>query len=61
MTEQKTDEATTVVPDHTDLPPVPEAATAQPADARRGGSFGSRGARTYSAPAPTRTAPASTS
>ena len=31
MTEQKTDEATTVVPDHTDLPPVPEAATAQPA------------------------------
>ena len=33
------------------------AATAQPADARRGGSFGSRGMRTYSAPAPTRTAP----
>ena len=30
---------------------------AQPADARRGGSFGSRGYRTYSAPAPTRTAP----
>lgn len=27
------------------------------ADARRGGSFGSRGARTYSAPAPTATAP----
>jgi predicted lipid-binding transport protein (Tim44 family) len=36
------------------------AATAQPADARRGGSFGSRGARTYSAPAPTRTAPQQT-
>jgi predicted lipid-binding transport protein (Tim44 family) len=30
---------------------------AQPADARRGGSFGSRGARTYSQPAPTATAP----
>jgi len=30
---------------------------AAPADARRGGSFGSRGARTYSAPAPTATAP----
>jgi predicted lipid-binding transport protein (Tim44 family) len=28
-----------------------------PADARRGGSFGSRGSRTYSAPSPTRTAP----
>jgi predicted lipid-binding transport protein (Tim44 family) len=28
-----------------------------PAEARRGGSFGSRGARTYSAPPPTRTAP----
>ena len=28
-----------------------------PADARRGGSFGSRGARTYVAPPPTRTAP----
>jgi predicted lipid-binding transport protein (Tim44 family) len=28
-----------------------------PADARRGGSFGSRGYRTYSAPAPTPTAP----
>jgi predicted lipid-binding transport protein (Tim44 family) len=28
-----------------------------PADARRGGSFGSRGTRTYSAPAPTATAP----
>lgn len=27
------------------------------ADARRGGSFGSRGTRTYQAPAPTRTAP----
>ncbi|EBU7498169.1 hypothetical protein DK058_25170, partial [Salmonella enterica subsp. enterica serovar Typhi] len=27
------------------------------AEARRGGSFGSRGSRTYSAPAPTRTAP----
>ncbi len=36
------------------------AATAQPADARRGGSFGSRGMRTYSAPAPTRTAPQAT-
>lgn len=36
------------------------AATAQPADARRGGSFGSRGMRTYSAPAPTRTAPQQT-
>jgi len=32
----------------------------QPADARRGGSFGSRGSRTYSQPAPTATAPAST-
>lgn len=30
---------------------------AQPADARRGGSFGSRGARTYSAPQSTATAP----
>ncbi|HZZ32774.1 MAG TPA: TIM44-like domain-containing protein [Phenylobacterium sp.] len=30
---------------------------AAPADARRGGSFGSRGSRTYSAPAPTATAP----
>jgi predicted lipid-binding transport protein (Tim44 family) len=30
---------------------------AQPADARRGGSFGSRGARTYSAPSSTATAP----
>ena len=30
---------------------------AQPADARRGGSFGSRGARTYSAPLATPTAP----
>jgi predicted lipid-binding transport protein (Tim44 family) len=30
---------------------------AQPADARRGGSFGSRGARTYSAPASTATSP----
>jgi predicted lipid-binding transport protein (Tim44 family) len=30
---------------------------AQPADARRGGSFGSRGSRTYSAPSPTATAP----
>ena len=30
---------------------------AQPADARRGGSFGSRGSRTYSRPAPTATAP----
>jgi predicted lipid-binding transport protein (Tim44 family) len=28
-----------------------------PADARRGGSFGSRGARTYSAPAPTYSSP----
>lgn len=28
-----------------------------PADARRGGSFGSRGARTYSAPSPTRLSP----
>ncbi len=28
-----------------------------PADARRGGSFGSRGSRTYSQPAPTATAP----
>lgn len=27
------------------------------ADARRGGSFGSRGTRTFQAPAPTRTAP----
>jgi predicted lipid-binding transport protein (Tim44 family) len=35
-------------------------AAAQPADARRGGSFGSRGMRTYSAPAPTRTAPQQT-
>ncbi|UOM34208.1 Tim44 domain-containing protein [Acuticoccus sp. I52.16.1] len=31
------------------------------ADARRGGSFGSRGARTYSRPAPTTTAPSTTS
>lgn len=31
-----------------------------PADARRAGSFGSRGARTYQAPPPTRTAPAQT-
>ena len=30
---------------------------ASPADARRGGSFGSRGSRTYSQPAPTSTAP----
>jgi hypothetical protein len=30
---------------------------AQPADARRGGSFGSRGTRTYSAPRSTSTAP----
>lgn len=30
---------------------------AEPADARRRGSFGSRGARTYSAPPPTQTAP----
>jgi predicted lipid-binding transport protein (Tim44 family) len=30
---------------------------AEPADARRGGSFGSRGSRTYSQPAPTATAP----
>src|SRR4051794_5995155 len=30
---------------------------AQPADARRGGSFGSRGARTYSAPRSTATSP----
>jgi predicted lipid-binding transport protein (Tim44 family) len=30
------------------------------ADARRGGSFGSRGTRTWSAPAPTRTAPKQT-
>ncbi|MBS0331208.1 MAG: TIM44-like domain-containing protein [Proteobacteria bacterium] len=30
---------------------------ATPADARRGGSFGSRGSRTYSRPAPTATAP----
>ncbi|MDB5466918.1 MAG: preprotein translocase subunit Tim44, partial [Phenylobacterium sp.] len=30
---------------------------AQPADARRGGSFGSRGMRTYSAPRQTPTAP----
>jgi predicted lipid-binding transport protein (Tim44 family) len=30
---------------------------AQPADARRGGSFGSRGSRTYSAPRSTATAP----
>lgn len=36
------------------------AATALPADARRGGSFGSRGMRTQSAPAPTRTAPEQT-
>src|ERR1700744_2510956 len=28
-----------------------------PADARRGGSFGSRGSRTYSQPAPTATSP----
>ena len=28
-----------------------------PADARRGGSFGSRGTRTYSAPTATQTAP----
>ncbi len=31
-----------------------------PADARRGGSFGSRGMRTYQAPPPTRTAPQQT-
>jgi len=31
-----------------------------PAEARRGGSFGSRGARTYSAPPPTKTAPQQT-
>ncbi|RAI00678.1 hypothetical protein DLJ53_15615 [Acuticoccus sediminis] len=31
------------------------------AEARRGGSFGSRGARTYSAPSPTTTAPRTTS
>lgn len=31
----------------------------QPAEARRGGSFGSRGSRTYSAPAPTGMSPAS--
>ena len=31
MTEQQTDETTRVVPDHNDLPPVPEAAAAQPA------------------------------
>ena len=30
------------------------------AEARRGGSFGSRGTRTFQAPAPTRTAPAQT-
>ena len=30
---------------------------AEPAEARRGGSFGSRGARTYSAPRSTATAP----
>ena len=30
---------------------------AEPAEARRGGSFGSRGMRTYSAPRPTQTAP----
>jgi predicted lipid-binding transport protein (Tim44 family) len=34
---------------------------AQPADARRGGSFGSRGARTYSAPPSTNTAPSTAS
>lgn len=33
---------------------------ASAAEARRGGSFGSRGSRTYSAPAPTRTAPQQT-
>lgn len=33
---------------------------ASEADARRGGSFGSRGARTYQAPPPTKTAPAQT-
>lgn len=33
---------------------------ASEADARRGGSFGSRGARTYSAPPPTKTAPTQT-
>jgi predicted lipid-binding transport protein (Tim44 family) len=33
---------------------------AEPADARRGGSFGSRGMRTYQAPPPTRTAPQQT-
>jgi predicted lipid-binding transport protein (Tim44 family) len=33
---------------------------AEPAEARRGGSFGSRGSRTYSAPPPTRTAPQET-
>jgi predicted lipid-binding transport protein (Tim44 family) len=32
----------------------------EPADARRSGSFGSRGSRTYSAPPPTRTAPTQT-
>ena len=31
------------------------------ADARRGGSFGSRGARTYAAPPPTATAPTAAS
>ncbi|MBS0491156.1 MAG: hypothetical protein JSR35_14280, partial [Proteobacteria bacterium] len=30
------------------------------ADARRGGSFGSRGARTYQAPPPTKTSPTQT-
>ncbi|RST78930.1 hypothetical protein EJC49_25300, partial [Aquibium carbonis] len=30
------------------------------AEARRGGSFGSRGSRTFQAPPPTRTAPAQT-
>lgn len=34
--------------------------TAGPADARRNGSFGSRGARTYAAPPPTKTSPAQT-
>ncbi|WP_340644612.1 hypothetical protein, partial [Phenylobacterium sp.] len=33
---------------------------AEPAEARRGGSFGSRGARTYAAPPPTATAPRAT-
>ncbi|MBA4014249.1 MAG: preprotein translocase subunit Tim44, partial [Phenylobacterium sp.] len=33
---------------------------ASEADARRGGSFGSRGARTYQAPPPTKTSPTQT-